>query len=544
MNPSPFHIGEQQVQARLGVRDAIEPWARRVIRPYLTDQHRAFYPQLPFVVAAARDHEGRPWATLLVGAPGFLHAPDDRHLWIEARPLPGDALQTALTAGAEVGLLGIELETRRRNRVNGRISGSSNAGLEFEVGQAFGNCPQYITERWWRPVAIEAATTKVSRYQQLDDNLRSWIEAADTMFVASGVAGSGEHGAAMGMDASHRGGPRGFVHVRDHQHLVFPDYAGNNYFNTIGNLVMDPRIGLLFVDFERGSLLQITGTARLDWDSPAVAEHPGAQRLIKVEIEAVVHLDARLPLRWGDKAGATRNLRLTRRIRESEDVTSFVFEADDGGPLPPFEPGQHLPIELGQEGQRAPITRTYSLSNDPGDGHYRISVKRHSEGRASRLLHDELEIGDVIRSRPPAGDFVLSCGDRPAVLISAGVGITPLLSMLYRHCPGQSVTFIHGARDGAHHPFAAEVKRLAAADPAVTVHTSYSQPRQQDVPGRDYHRLGRVDGNLVVSLLTTLDADFYLCGPIGFLSQVSEALMQLGVAESRIHTESFGPAAV
>lgn len=543
MNPSPFHVGEQQVQERVGVRDPIESWGRRVVRPCLPDQHREFYPQLPFVVAAARDHAGRPWATLLVGPPGFLQSPDQRSLLIDAAPLPGDALEASLTAGAEIGLLGIELETRRRNRVNGWITEAGGRGLKFRVGQAFGNCPQHIRERWWHRVAVDDTAAAVSRHSRLSGDLRTWIETADTMFVASGYAGPDGSGRALGMDASHRGGPRGFVQVLDERRLVFPDYAGNNHFNTLGNLLMDPRIGLLFVDFARGSLLQISGSARVDWNSPAIAEHAGAQRLIHVEIEAVVHLDALLPLRWSDQAEATRLLRLTRRVRESDDVTSFEFVAADGGLLPPFEAGQHLPIELQPDDDSGPVARTYSLSNAPGDGHYRISVKRHPHGRVSRFLHDELRSGDVIRSRPPAGDFVLSCHGTPTVLISAGVGITPMLSMLHGRCPGQPMLFLHGARNGAQHPLAAEAKRVAASDPAVTVHTCYSQPRRQDVPGRDYDRAGRLDGTVIAGLLTTLDADFYVCGPVGFMSEVSEALIQLGVSETRIHTESFGAGA-
>lgn len=240
MSQSPFHIGEQQVQSRMGVREAIEPWARRVIRPFLPDQHRDFYTQLPFVVAAARDGDERPWATLLVGPPGFLQSPEDRSLQIDARPLPGDALASSLTAGAELGLLGIQLETRRRNRVNGRITESCRTGLRFEVAQAFGNCPRYITERRWRRVEVDDAGSTASRHDRLNSELRTWIESADTMFVASGYRVDAAEDVASGMDASHRGGSPGFVRTLDERRLVFPDYAGNNHFNTIGNLVMDP----------------------------------------------------------------------------------------------------------------------------------------------------------------------------------------------------------------------------------------------------------------------------------------------------------------
>ncbi len=138
---SPFHAGEQQVQERLGVRDEIEPWARKVVRGHLPDEHRRFYARLPFVVAAARDGRGRPWATLLVGEPGFVRSPDPRTLAIEARPAAGDALEGAFASGVDVGFLGICLATRRRNRVNGRVSAAGAEGFEVAVDQTFGNCP-------------------------------------------------------------------------------------------------------------------------------------------------------------------------------------------------------------------------------------------------------------------------------------------------------------------------------------------------------------------------------------------------------------------
>ncbi len=139
---SPFHTGEQQVQERLGVRDAIEPWARQVIRGHLPEEHRRFYARLPFVVAAARDVRGRPWATLLTGEPGFIRSPDETRLAIDSRPVVGDAVEESLVIGAYVGFLGIELATRRRNRVNGRISAERTAGFDVTVEQTLGNCQQ------------------------------------------------------------------------------------------------------------------------------------------------------------------------------------------------------------------------------------------------------------------------------------------------------------------------------------------------------------------------------------------------------------------
>ena len=540
---SPFHAGEQAVQDRLGVRKDIELWARNVIREFLPEEHRDFYSAQPFVVAAARDRGGRPWATLLTGPPGFIHSPDPQTLMIGARPNAGDALDGAFTPGADVGLLGIELATRRRNRVNGRISANDREGIEFGVEQSFGNCPQYISEREWRFVETKTAAGDGERRDRLDLRLVDRIRAADTFFIATGHRDEGED-ARFGMDASHRGGAPGFVEVVDDQTLVIPDYSGNNHFNTIGNLVVDPRAGLLFVDFETGGLLQLTGRAEIDWDSNEVARHPGARRLIRFSIEEVVWSKEALPLRWGHATGSARDLRLTSKTRESEEVMSFSFEAQDGQPLVAFEAGQHLPIALRLSEEDEAVKRTYSLSNGPEAGFYRISVKRESQGAVSRYLHDALEVGDVVTAQTPAGDFVLDHGSRPVVLVSAGIGLTPMLSMFHQlvsNSEHRPVWFVHGARDGAHHALSEEVMALANAGDHFHSHTSYSRPRPEDHEGVAYDRRGRVNGELLHSLLPDLDAEFYMCGPIGFMATLQSELEELGVPVDQIHSESFGP---
>lgn len=540
---SPFHAGEQRVQERLGVREAIEPWARKVVRPFLPEEHREFYGQLPFVVAGARDARGRPWATLLAGQPGFLSSPDPRTLVSSVLPSAGDALAGALAEGADVGLLGIELATRRRNRVNGRISSASAARFTLAVLQGFGNCPQYIHERHWRhqpPSAIPAAR----RHQALDGRLGGWIEGSDTFFIASGHRGDGES-PAFGMDASHRGGQPGFVRVEDERHLLFPDYAGNNHYNTLGNLLLDPRAGLVFVDFEGGSLLQLTGRATIEWEATDLERFPGARRMIAFELDEAVEVEGALPLRWDAPTGSVRSLRVVEKLRESEDVVSFSFEARDGGPLPDWSAGQHLPLEIEIPGQSAVASRTYSLSNAPGAGRYRITVKRNPQGLVSRHLHDRVDTGDILNTRTPAGEFVLhETGDRPVILVSAGVGLTPLVSMLHALVANRGerrVWFVHSARDGRHHPLADEVRRLAQTTPRVTLHIAYSGPLPEDETRGRFDSRGRIDGALLESLVPGLEGDFYLCGPGGFMAGIQDDLEARGVATERIHTESFGP---
>lgn len=542
---SPFHEGEQRVQTRLGVRDEIEPWARRVVRPFLPEEHRAFYSQLPFLVVAARDEAGRPWATLLAEEPGFVSSPDPSTLRIAGRPLPGDALGDGLKPGDDIGILGIELETRRRNRVNGRVARRIDAGFVLAVEQGFGNCPQYITERSWRRAGPEERRGGSTRASDLTAVQQELVRRADTFFIATGFRDRGES-ETFGMDASHRGGAPGFVRVAGPREIVFPDYAGNNHFNTLGNLLMDPRAGILFVDFERGDLLQVSGRARIDWDSPEVGRFEGARRLVHLEIEEVVSLRGALPLRWESEGSAVRELRVVAKQPESADVTSFLLEARDGSALPGFVAGQYLPVELPVPGRAAPVLRSYSLSGAPGDPLHRISVKRDPRGVASRYLHDQLEVGDFLAAGAPRGSFVLDAsGGRPIVLVSAGVGLTPLVSMLGSLVAAGSerpVWFVHGARDGGHHPLRHEVNRLAESAANVEVHVAYSRPGPDDVVGRDFHSSGRIDIALLEQRVPGLEAEFYLCGPRGFMAEIQTGLEARGVATERIRTESFGPA--
>jgi predicted pyridoxine 5'-phosphate oxidase superfamily flavin-nucleotide-binding protein/NAD(P)H-flavin reductase len=469
---SPFHAGEQAVQERMGVRD-IEDWARKVVRPFMPQDHRDFHTALPFLVAAARDYEGRPWATLLTGPEDFITSPDPGSLVMATKPIVGDALETTLSSGTHLGLLGIELAKRRRNRVNGRVDTDDAGRLVFSVDQAFGNCPQYIREREWRRIDDNQAGLP-RRGSRLTPAQRDWIIAADTFFIASGFQGSANR-PTDGMDASHRGGEPGFIKVLDDTSIRFPDFAGNNHFNTIGNLVLDPRAGFLFVDFVSGSLLQLTGKATIDWDSDAVASIPGARRLVTFHIEEIIELPSAVALRWDATADSVRSLRLIEKVRESEDITSFVFKARDGGPLPLYEAGQYLPIELDIAGVDGAVSRTYSLSGPPNTERYRISVKREPKGLASRYLHDHIDVGAFVNSRKPTGDLILSCDECPVVLVSAGVGVTPMASILHSLADRGSdrpIWFIHGARNSDHHALAHEIRDLAAGRSNITQHVA------------------------------------------------------------------------
>lgn len=296
-----LHEGERTVQRRAGVHERMAEVMTQVVRPYMPDPHRELFGKLPTLVVGSLDAHARPWASIVSGTPGFLTTPDARHLHVAARPDADDPWQ--LAADTPLGFLGLEPHTRRRNRMNGSVVGVDAEGFTVEVDQSYGNCPKYIQARVPRPVrrAPVAARQLGSR---LEDEARSLVARADTLFIASASPAARPHAGADGVDVSHRGGPPGFVQVDEDDPgdgatvLTVPDYRGNNFFNTFGNLAANPRAGLLFVDYEEGHLLQLTGRTELLWDGPAVDDVAGALRLLRITVEAAVWRAHALPLQW------------------------------------------------------------------------------------------------------------------------------------------------------------------------------------------------------------------------------------------------------
>jgi predicted pyridoxine 5'-phosphate oxidase superfamily flavin-nucleotide-binding protein len=297
-----FHEGERAVQERVGVRERIEELGRRAIRDFMPDQHRAFFAMLPFIVVGALDDARQPWATVLAGPPGFMRSPDPRHLVIDTRPASFDPLAGALGAGTPVGLLGIQPHTRRRNRMNGTVgSASAAASLEIAVTQSFGNCPKYIQAREPVYVAPDRSDLAVRKGEgPLDAAGQAMVRAADTFFIATAHPDAATRSTrSQGVDVSHRGGKPGFVNVEDDGlHLTVPDFVGNYLFQTLGNLEVNPRAGLLFIDFASGDLLYVAARGSIIWDGPQVRAFEGAQRLVRFEVADWCFVEGGLPLRW------------------------------------------------------------------------------------------------------------------------------------------------------------------------------------------------------------------------------------------------------
>lgn len=298
---SPYHEGERSFQAQVGVRERAESMGRRMIRDFMPDQHRALFTQLPLVLVGSLDRAGRPWASVSFGPPGFVTSPDARTLRVDARVVEGDPLADGLTVGSPLGLLGIQLETRRRNRANGRVEARDEHGFTLRVEQSFGNCPQYIQARAPRHVDDRKPGTPRREGARLGAAAARCIEASDTCFVASASGPTPGSDAREGVDVSHRGGRPGFVRVElrgDAHVLTLPDFAGNRSFNTLGNLHAYPRAGLLFVDFATGDLLSITCTATIVREGDDLARFSGAERLVVLRVEEGRWLPRALPLDW------------------------------------------------------------------------------------------------------------------------------------------------------------------------------------------------------------------------------------------------------
>ena len=533
---SPFHRGEQLVQEKSGVRQQAEALGQRMIKTEMPLQHRLFYEQLPLIYVASLDGEGRPWASVLAGEPGFAHSPDPKHLTLAIQPPAFDPGRFAV--GAKLGILGLEFETRRRNRMNGEVSKAEGGAFTVRVDQAFGNCPQFIQTRRRIPSSGESARL-LARQGRFSPAMVDLLENADTFLIASVFEESG-------LDLSHRGGKPGFVKVENERTLLWPDFSGNNHFNTLGNITLDPRTGYLYFDLEKGALLYLTGRTEILWEHPELDSFAGAQRMLRFTLEEAVMVENTLPFRW-QLQEVSPSLRSTGSFRkevveyqvvakepESRTITSFYLKPTEGA-TPTFHPGQHLAIEFGPARS---IQRSYSLSGYPGQETLRISVKRESEGLGSRYLHDKTRVGDRLQAHPPRGTFILNRATSPVVLLAGGVGITPLLSMARASLnQGRRTWMVQAARNGSEAAFTGELRALEKQ--GLRLHRRFSRPQEGDRLGQDYDAAGRLDTLWMGQNLPIGEGHFYLCGPATFIEWLYRGLVELGVEEDRIHFEAF-----
>jgi uncharacterized protein len=286
-----FHPGEIAIQTQAGVREEAERLCS-LISSVIKPPAQEFLRTQQLAVASSIDVNGRVWASLLTGNPGFVQVLNEQTVQIDTPIFPNDPLHQNLQNNPQIGILVIALENRRRLRLNGKAEIQPEGAIKLQIHQAFFNCPKYIQVRYLETEITESiGQSEISISQYLTESQQHCIIQADTFFIASSHPESGA-------DASHRGGNPGFVQVLNNKKLVFPDYSGNNMFQTFGNLVINPNAGLLFLDFEKGQTLQLTGKATLIWDVKRLNAFAGAQRLVEFDIEEVLETRNATSMRW------------------------------------------------------------------------------------------------------------------------------------------------------------------------------------------------------------------------------------------------------
>jgi ferredoxin-NADP reductase/MOSC domain-containing protein YiiM/ferredoxin len=351
----------------------------------------------------------------------------------------------------------------------------------------------------------------------------------------------------------------------------------------VGIRMNDPRIPALLVSHRRpGFYFRVLEEGDVEAGDAIVKLAPGPERMTVAEVDALLYLPGhprqhllralRIPalspgwqasfraLLDGDRDGnaglvATspppawtgfRRLEVSGIERESDSIISISLADPGGEPLPPALPGQYLTVRLQPDAHGRSVLRNYSLSGPPGAGTYRITVKREPQGAASPYLHTRIAVGGQLEIGAPRGTFILDGTHRPVLLISAGIGATPVLAMLHalaREGSDREIWWLHGARSRRDEPFAAEARALLASLPDVRTCICYSRPGPDDVEGRDFDLAGRLTAARLAELEPPRDAEAYLCGPSPFMEEMSAGLAAIGVEAGRIHTEVFGPTA-
>jgi len=284
-----FHSGEILVQERAGVTRAAKDVGEGIL-DFIPPRAGEFVAQQAFAIAASVHPGGAVWASVIAGAPGFMQVTGARSLVINSMPAAGDPLIENLPAQAHIALIMPELSAPRRVRLNG-VAWIADGAIQVRTAQVYANCPRYIQKRRLAGAFTWAQARHSQRASMMSPKHRALIAKADTFFIAT------DHPEA-GADVSHKGGNPGFVKVVSDRRLAFPDYNGNSMFNTLGNIAINPAAGLLFIDFETGRTLQLTGRAGIDWNQQRSSSVKGAERMVDFELDEIIYNSQGFPLRY------------------------------------------------------------------------------------------------------------------------------------------------------------------------------------------------------------------------------------------------------
>ncbi len=560
--PTLFHSGELTAQDKAGTRGAAaELAAGKRNSLNFSSNHDAFLAAQSFAVVSSVDlNSGYVWVSPLFGREGDLTAVSENEIVISAACIPnGDVLST-VEPGTPLSLLGIDLNRRIRHRINGNavISDASvDKSLHFLVKEYSPNCPKYINRREIVYDAHNAYPVNKSAKRQerttLTESDQAFIQSMDTLWI-------GSYAPDIGADSNHRGGRPGFIRVTSSSTIEWPEYRGNGMFFTSGNLESHDRAGVTLVDFETGSMIQMTGRAVVDWQHDGSYE--GATRVMKYQIERLIRTDHVTTHRWkrldyspynpsiaGGEVHSSENdypfvATLAKIVEESRSVKTFRFITQR---QIPFLPGQYATFEFKSiPGGAEAEVRTWTLSETPnsidGDNTLDISVKRIPNGLITNWLHDHAKVGLELKLDGIQGEMTAVQLDaqtnQPTVpehllLLSGGIGITPNMAMVrgigaFELQDETSITMIHVERYEADLLFQNELNRRVKNYPKFS-YTNIISSKQ-----------GRLTKGILEALVQNAERQHaYICGPTQFMTDMSEYLVVLGVKAANIHTESF-----
>ena len=553
---SPYHEGERKVQLKAG-ESAIGERNGTVISELIIPGAIPFIAQQSMIVVSSLDNLGKVWASVIIGQPGFVFAPTASSIIIDLTRIishKDDPFWTNIISNPKVGMLIIELSTRRRLRVNGSIEAIDEKTYQLNVEQAYPNCPKYIQRR---SISFDNVSDRLllpdpEHGRQLTHSQIQLIKNADSFFVGSAsplkddmsknVTSSRGVKVTHGADASHRGGHPGFVQIKS-QVLKIPDYQGNSMFNTLGNIEIYPQAGFVFIDFENKKLLQLSGNAKVLWDQEDPTElSGGTQRFWELEVDKWIETELPESIDWQffdysphnprEKKSAekqTDNLRLEVAAVENktDSVKLFRLVSQEKQILPAFEPGAHLPISLSLPNGKL-IDRHYSLVSSSNENRfYEIAVQREDQGRGGSLyMHQQIQLGSFISAKPPRNEFPLVDHNGCTLLIAGGIGITPMISMIQDLKERNKLFELHYiAKTKSEMAFYKELKTLAG-DNAYFYFSKEIDSRPLDIKA--------------VMKSATNNTHIYVCGPVRMINDVKAVANQLEWDQSRVHFESFG----
>jgi ferredoxin-NADP reductase len=536
-----FHQGELTVQALANEAD-IAQRNGSVVSQHILKGALPFIAQQHMAIVSSTDENEQIWTSALFGEPGFISAPSDQKVLINPQKMikqSADPLWRNIVTNSQVGLLIIELSTRRRFRVNGTMLLLEDGQFEVTVAQAYPNCPKYIQRRQptLSPDALTYNTPQPILGDMLTDIQLELISSSDSFFVGSGV--NNHHN-----DSSYRGGAPGFVNIINNQQLLIPDYKGNSMFNTLGNIQSNPKAGLTFIDFKQHKLLQLTGNAKILWHQiDDNNDTGGTKRYWQFDIKHWQETKLPSGLHWmffdysphNPKANVNAKaenindlvLKVSAIEQKSKNIKLFKLTSANDAILPAFEPGAHLPIELSlPENNKA--LRHYSIISSSHDNRfYDIAVQQELHGAGgSNYIHEQLRIGQQIKAKAPVNDFSLTSPGKHHILIAGGIGITPILSMLKQLVENKESFELHySIKQSTDAAFVEEINNLSGNN-ARFYFTQEIQATRIDLP--------------IILATERKSSHVYICGPITMIQAVKDQATKNTWQPDHIHFESFG----